>query len=370
MSATDDTLTLRQLNRATLARQLLLDRADIPVSAAVERLCGIQAQEARPPFVGLWSRVAGFRTDDLHSLLHKRTAVRATFLRGTLHVLSAKDYATFRPVMQPVLSETSKVLGSRAKGLEIDKVLPVATALLQEQPRDFNELRALLQAEFPDVNDRALGFTVRMWLPLVMVPTDDRWAFPSVAAFTLAEDWLSAPLSEDDTPDELVRRYLAAFGPATAADVQTWSGLRGIKQVLARLRPELITVRDEKGRELFDLPDAPRPDGDVPAPPRFLPEFDNLVLSHAERTRVIADEHRGHVVTKNLRVRASVFYDGFACGIWDIERKKNSVTLRVTPFRRLPAAAVGALTDEAAEVLSFIEPDAPGAGVKFEEPLG
>lgn len=370
VSATGDTLTLRQLNRATLARQLLLERADIPVLAAVERLCGIQAQEARPPFVGLWSRVAKFRAEDLHGLLHKRTVVRATFLRGTLHVLSAKDYATFRAVLQPVLDEGQRVLGTRAKGLDIDKVLPVAMALFQEQPRDFNELRALLQAEFPDVNERALGFSTRMRLPLVMVPTDARWAFPSVADFTLAEDWLSTSLSEDDTPDELVRRYLAAYGPATAADVQTWSGLRGVKQVLARLRPELITVRDEQGKELFDLPDAPRPDGDVPAPPRFLPEFDNLVLSHAERSRVIADDHRGHVVTKNLRVRASVFYDGFACGIWDIERKKNSVTLRVTPFRRLPAAAVGALTEEAEATLGFIEPDAPGAGVRFEEPLG
>jgi hypothetical protein len=370
VSATGDTLTLRQLNRATLARQLLLERAEIPVLTAVERLCGIQAQEARPPFVGLWSRVAKFRNEDLHGLLHKRTVVRATFLRATLHVLSAKDYATFRPVLQPVLTEAQRVLGTRAKGLDIDKVLPVATALFRERPRDFNELRALLQAEFPDVNERALGYSARMRLPLVMVPTDDRWAFPSVADFTLAEDWLSTSLSEDDTPDELVRRYLAAFGPATAADVQTWSGLRGVKQVLARLRPELISVRDEQGKELFDLPDAPRPDGDVPAPPRFLPEFDNLVLSHAERSRVIADEHRGHVVTKNLRVRASVFYDGFACGIWDIERKKNSVTLRVTPFRRLPAAAVSALTEEAEATLGFLEPDAPGTGVRFEEPLG
>jgi hypothetical protein len=370
VSATGDTLTLRQLNRATLARQLLLERADVPVVAAVEQLCGMQAQEARPPFVGLWSRLAQFGSEDLCALLHKRTVVRATFLRATLHVLSAKDYATFRPVLQPVLSEASRVLGTRAKGLDVDQVLPVATALFQERPRDFNELRALLQAEFPDVNDRALGYTARMRLPLVMVPTEDRWAFPSVADFTLADDWLSAPLSEDEAPDELVRRYLAAFGPATAADVQTWSGLRGIKQVLARLRPELITVLDDQGRELFDLPDAPRPDGDVPAPPRFLPEFDNLVLAHAQRTRVIADEHRGHVVTKNLRVRASVFHDGFACGIWDIERKKNSVTLRVTPFRRLPATAVRELTEEAEAVLGFVEPDAVNPGVKFEEPLG
>jgi hypothetical protein len=370
MSATGDTLTLRQLNRATLARQMLLEREDIPVAAAVERLCGIQAQEARPPFVGLWTRLAGFRAEDLHSLLHKRSVVRATFLRGTLHLLSARDYLAYRTAIQPVLDDALKVLGSRAKGLDPALVLAAATALYEQQPRNFNDLRALLQAEFPDVHERALGYTVRTRLPLVMVPTDDRWAFPSVADFTLAANWLSAPLSENDSPVDLVRRYLAAFGPATAADVQTWSGLRGVKEIIALLRPELITVRDTNGKELFDLPDAPRPDGDVPAPARFLPEFDNLVLSHADRTRVIADEHRGHVVTKNLRVRASVSYDGFACGIWDLERKKTSVTLRVTPFRRLAADAVRELTAEAEALLTFLEPDTPNTGVRFEEPLG
>lgn len=360
-------LTLRQLNRATLARQLLLERTELPVTAAVEQLCGIQAQEAKPPFVGLWTRLAGFRCEDLQSVLHKRNVVRATFVRGTLHLLSARDYVAFRAPIQPVLDEGQRVLGSRARGLDVDKVLPVATELFRETPRDFTELRALLRAEFPDVDERALGFTVRMRLPLVMVPTADRWAFPSVAGFTLAQDWLSDRLSQDDSPDELVRRYLAAFGPATAADVQTWSGMRGIRQVLTRLRPELVTVVDERGRELFDLPDAPRPDGDVPAPPRFLPEFDNLVLSHADRTRVISDEYRGLVVTKNLRVRAAVLHDGFACGIWDVERKRDTAILRVTPFRRLPARAVRDLTDEAGALLEFLEPDAGNRDVLFVE---
>jgi hypothetical protein len=284
--------------------------------------------------------------------------------------VSARDYAAFRAPIQQVLTDAQRVLGTRAKGLDIDAVLPVATKLFAERPRDFNELRALLSEKFPDVNDRALGYSVRTRLPLVMVPTDDRWAFPSVATFTLASDWLHESLSEDESPDELVRRYLAAFGPATAADAQAWCGLKGLKQVLARMRPELVCVLDEQGRELFDLPDAPRPAGDVPAPPRFLPEFDNLVLSHADRTRVIADEYRGHVVTKNLRVRASVLYDGFVCGIWDVERKKTAVTLRVTPFHALPAAAVRELTEEAESLLGFLEPDAPNPSVKFLAPAG
>ena len=363
-----EVLSLARLNRATLARQLLLERADVPVLDAIERLCGIQAQEAKPPFVGLWSRVAGFDRADLHKLLHDRAAVRATFLRGTLHVLSARDYAAFRAVIQPVLTAgQNAALKSRSAGLDEAALLPVAIRLYEQKPRSFNELRPLLQEAFPEVNERALGFTVRNQVPLVMVPSTDRWAFPSVADFTLARDWLTEPLAEDDTPDELVRRYLAAFGPATAADVQTWSGLRGAKPVLDRLRPSLVTFRDEAGRELFDLPDAPRPAADVPAPPRFLPEFDNLVLAHADRSRVIADEYRGQVVTKNLRVRATVWYDGFACGIWDVERKKSSATLRVQPFRPLHAKAVKALTAEAEALLAFVEPDAAITGVRIDQ---
>jgi hypothetical protein len=366
----DEVLSRKRLNRATLARQLLLDRANVPVIDAVEALCGIQAQEAKPPFVGLWSRVAGFRREDLHGLLHDRTVVRATFLRGTLHVLSARDYAAFRAVIQPVLTEGQRsALRSRSAGLDEAQVLPVATKLYEQKPRSFNELRPLLQEVFPSVNERALGFTVRNQIPLVMVPSTDRWGFPSVADFTLARDWLDSPLDTSDSPDGLVLRYLAAFGPATAADVQTWSGLRGARQILARLKPSLVTFRDEQDRELFDLPDAPRPAADVPAPPRFLPEFDNLVLSHADRTRVIPDEYRGQVVTKNLRVRATAWYDGFACGTWDIERKKTSAVLRVVPFQPLPARAVRDLTDEAQALLGFVEPEANTATVRFDDPV-
>lgn len=368
----DEVLSLARLNRATLARQLLLERADIPVLDAIERLCGIQAQEAKPPFVGLWSRVTGFQREALRTLLHERAAVRATFLRGTLHVLSARDYAAFRAVIQPVLTEGQRsALKARSAGLDEARLLPVAIKLYEQKPRSFNELRPLLQEAFPDVNERALGFTVRNQVPLVMVPTDDRWCFGAHSDFTLARDWLTEPLAADDAPDELVRRYLAAFGPATAADVQTWSGLRGAKQILARLRPELVTFRDEKDRELFDLPDAPRPAENVPAPPRFLPEFDNLVLAHADRSRVIAEEYRGLVVTKNLRVRATVWYDGFACGTWDIERKKTSVAIRVLPFHPLSASAVSSLTAEAEALLGFLEPDAStSAVVRIDEPVG
>ena len=201
-----------------------------------------------------------------------------------------------------------------------------------------------------------------------MVPTGDRWAFPASAEFTLAETWLDAPLSDDGTPEALMLGYLAAFGPATAADFQTWSGLRGGKDALDRLRPRLRVFRDERGHQLFDLPEAPRPDEDVPAPPRFLPDFDNLVLAHADRTRLLADEHRGLVTTRNLRVRATFLWDGFAAGTWSVERKRGTATLRMTPFERLPDAATAELTGEGEPLLRFMEEDAGSFAVEIGAP--
>jgi hypothetical protein len=323
------------------------------------RLCGLQAQEARPPFIGLWSRLAGFRREDLHAALHDRAVVRATLMRATLHLMGAVDYVAIRPALQPVMQRAVRVLGERAQGLDPERVLAAARVLLLEQPRPFNELRRLLQKQFPDVDDRALGYTVRTHLPLVMVPTDDRWGFPSVAGFTLADTWLGRPLSEHGAPEQLVLRYLAAFGPASAADAQTWSGLQGLAPVLDDLRSRLRVFKAEGGRrELFDLPDAPRPAEDVPAPARFLPEFDNLVLAHADRTRLLADEHRGAVVTKNLRVRATFLWDGMVAGTWEVARKRGSVVLQMTPFHALPSRAVKALTAEAEALLRFAEDDA------------
>ena len=361
-----DTLTRRQLNRATLARQLLLERHGQPPVDALERLCGLQAQEPSPPFTGLWSRVAGFRREDLHAALHAGAVVRATLMRGTLHLVSARDYAAFRAALGPAMAQAMKVLGARAEGLDLERILPVARALFAEQPRTFAEARAALADAFPGACDRGLGYAVRLHLPLVMVPTEDRWGYPSVARFALAERWVNEPLSDDGAPEPLVLRYLAAFGPASSADVQTWSGLPALKRVLEGLRPKLRVFRDERGRELFDLPGAPRPAEDVPVPARFLPEFDNLVLAHADRTRVLADEHRALVVTKNLRVRATFLHDGFAAGTWDVERSRGTATLRLAPFGRVPRSAARALTEEGAALLRFVAPDTNDVDVRVE----
>jgi hypothetical protein len=370
MSEPHELLTRKRLNRATLARQMLLQRERGSPVEAVQRLCGMQAQEPRPPFPGLWTRLQGFRREDLLLALHDRTIVRGTLMRGTLHLMSAADYVAHRITLQPMLTKNLALLGTRAEGLAEEEVLAVARALLDERPRTFGELRQALGEAFPGINDRALGFTVRMSLPLVMIPTKDRWGFPADSRFGLAESCLGTPISDEANPEALVVRYLAAFGPASAADVQQWSGLQGIKPLLESMRPRLAVFHDERGRTLFDLPDAPRPDEETPAPPRFLPEFDNLVLSHADRTRVLADEHRHFILgAKNGRIPATFLVDGWVAGTWRVERKKQSATLAITPFDPLPKSAAAALAEEGDALLRFLEDDAVTFEVRQNPPL-
>jgi hypothetical protein len=222
-----EALSLRALNRATLARQLLLARERVPVVAAIERLGGLQAQEAKPPFASLWSRIDGFTREELGTALQAREVVRGTLMRGTLHLVSAHDFCAMRSALAPVLAQGLRALGERAEGLDVEEVLPVARRLLAKGPLTFAELRALLLEAFPHVHERALGFAVRMHLPLVIVPTDDPWSFRSPSRFTLADTWLGTDLVEAGSSEALVRRHLAAFGPATTADVQAWSGSKG-----------------------------------------------------------------------------------------------------------------------------------------------
>ena len=366
-----ETLTREDLNRATLARQMLLAREVVSPVAAVERLCGMQAQEPRPPFVGLWTRLARFERGNLHQALHERTVVRGTLMRGTLHLMSASDYAAHRMTVQPVLNRGIGILGERAAGLEIAAVLPVAQRLLSERPRTFTDLRAALVAQFPDVDARALGFTARMLLPLLMLPTEDRWSFPAESRFGLAEEWLGAPLAGADDAEALVLRYLAAFGPATVADFQQWSGLQGMKPVLEALRPRLVVVRSDRKRELFDLPNAPRPAAATPAPVRLLPEFDNLLLSHADRTRVLPDAYRRLVLgAKNGRIPATFLVDGFVAGTWRAERKRGVATLTLSPFAALAKGIARDLEQEGDALLRFLEPDAASLDVTVNPPVG
>lgn len=364
MSAT--TLTAYQLNRVLLARQMLLSREEGTARAAVERLAGMQAQLARPPFVGLWTRLQGFRRGDLLDALSRREIVRVTAMRGTLHLMSAADYLSLRGTLQPMLSRgMQSILRERATALDLQALEEEARAFFGGAPATFDALRIHLKAKHPEGDERAMAYAIRMHLPLVQVPVDTTWGFPAAADFAMAEPWLGTKIPLAPQPAHaLVRRYLAAFGPATPGDAQAWSGLQGLREVFESLRPELVTFRDERKRELFDLPDAPRPPEDTPAPVRFLPEFDNIVLAHDDRSRVIADEHRPKVVLKNLQVRATFLVDGFVAGTWKIERKKKAAILILEPFGKLTKQALAALEKEGDALLRFVEEDAEAREVR------
>ena len=338
---------------------MLLEReADGDVTTAVERLAGMQAQEPKHPFVGLWTRLDEFSGAALLHALTQRAVVRATLMRSTLHLFSAADYTALRLALQPPAPVALRVLGARAEGLDPAAVVSATRELLAGRPLAFDAIRAGLQERFPDVNDRALGYAARTLVPLVMVPDGDaRWGYPRAGAFALAEEFLDgAPAPA--APTALVTRYLGAFGPASVADLQTWSGIGGLKPVFDEMRDELVVLADERGRELFDLPAAPRPGADVDAPVRFLPEFDNLLLAYDDRTRVIADEHRPLVTTKNLRVRATFLVDGRVAGLWSVAVKRRVATLELAPFGTLARRAVAELAAEGEALARFAEPEA------------
>lgn len=365
----DRVLTLRELNRATLARQLLLERAALPIPVAVERLAGLQAQVPNPPYVGLWTRLRDFRRDDLTALLERRQIVRATMMRSTLHLVTAEDYLLLRPALQSALTRALRAFfGQRAQGLDVDRLVAAAQAHLEEQPRTFTALRALLSDLEPDRDPEAMAYAVRTHLPLVQAPPGGAWGYGGSPAYALAESWLGGPLAAPEASwRHLVFRYLAAFGPATVKDVQTWSGLVRLRDAIEELKPGLRAFRDERGTELLDLPDLPLPPADAPAPVRFLPEYDNLVLSHADRTRVIADEHRSRVFLSAGRVRATLLVDGFVRGVWQIERAPGAIRLVLEPFGPLSGEARDALVEEGERLVRFVADGAETFDVRFAE---
>jgi len=342
---------------------LLLQRAPLDCVSAVARLAGMQAQEPRPPFIGLWSRLEGFRFEQLLEALRAGEIVRGPLFRATLHLVSAADWSAFRPPAQPALTRGLRALGKRVEAIDVDAVAAAARELLEQAPRSAGELRALLHGAFPEHEDRALGYTVRMSVPLTLVPSEDLYGFPRDPKLELAEP--KPPLG---TAEDLVLRYLGAFGPASVADAQEWSGLSALAPVFARLRQRLVVFTDERGRELYDLPDAPRPPSSTPAPARFLPDFDNLMLAHADRSRLIADEHRRHLTTRNLRVNATALFDGEACATWAIKRRARSATLELTPFAPLSQAALRSLEAEGLELLAASEAGNAQLTVAFNRP--
>ena len=362
----DRVLTLRELNRATLARQLLLQRAQTSVPEAIERLVGLQAQQAAPPYVGLWTRVQSFRRDDLATLIENRSVVKATLMRSTLHLFTAADYLRLRATLQPVLTSAWEAIFKELKGnFDLDKLLDVARPYIAEEPRSFADITTKLLDAMPGFEAGALRYGVRTHLPLIQVPIRKQWSYPGNPQFTLAESWLGTPIPTQADMRMLTLRYLAAFGPARVTDMQTWSGLPKLKQNFEALRSELVTYRDEQGVELFDLPTIELPPAETPAPARFLPEFDNVLLSHSNRTRVVADAYKSKVYLPGLRVAATVLVDGFVAGVWRVEKTKGDAALTVEPFVPLDAATRQDLQEEGETLVRFLEGDAKRFEVRF-----
>lgn len=355
----------RTLNRALLARQLLLDRHATTAVDALTHLVGLQAQEPLEPYVGLWSRLREFDPAELVDLLEARRVVRTLLMRRTLHLVTAQDCLRLRALHQPMLEQ--RMLGTlrrRMPGVDIGELAAAGEPLFAQQPQTLSEVARAIGERWPDVETRDLGDALSSLVALVQVPPRGLWGRTDAARNTTVEAWLGRSL---DTPaasaDTLVLRYLAAYGPAASADVRAWSGLTGLPAAIARLRPGLRMFRDERGRELLDLPDAPLPDPDIPAPPRFLPAFDNAVLGYDDRSRIIDHRHRGLSVTG----ARFVLVDGRVAGTWTVDRSGRQPLLLIAPLAPIAKRDRRAVTEEGERLLTFLSNGVRAGRVAFAD---
>lgn len=345
------TLTKRALNRALLARQHLLARTRMSAAAMIEHLAGMQAQNPLDPYFALAARIEDFDPAELAGLIEERRAVRTGGLRTTLHLLTAEDAARTSPLMGDVMRRVFRntPFAAHVDGVDPDELCAAGRALLDERPRTSAELGNALAERWPDHDASSLGYAIRYLLPVVQIPPRGVWGRTKGPTWATLATWLDRPIPDHGDVDALMLRYLAAFGPASPADARTWSWMTKLRDPFERLRPQLVTFRDEAGRELFDLPDAPRPDPDAPAPVRFLPEYDNLLLSHDDRSRVVDRTDLGD----RLGWKGSVLVDGFVQGAWRIRRegKRGALTVELfEPFTGLTRAGIDA---EAERLTSF-----------------
>jgi len=346
-------LTRRELGRALLARNLLLERSALDPLAAVRHLVGLQAQEPQEPWLGLLARLDGVDLTAASRLLEDRRLVRTHLMRRTVHLVTAEDCLALRPLHADVLlSRMRAVLSRRLVGVDETELAAAGEPLFAAEPRTVGEVGRVLAARWPQASVRDLGDALGSLVPLVQVPPRGLWRQEGPARCTTVRAWLGRDL--DDPPpaaDELVLRYLRAFGPAATADVRAWSGLSGLREVVVRLRPRLRTFRDERGRLLLDVPDGALPHADVPAPPRFLPAFDNAVLGYDDRSRVVDDAHRGLSVA-GARM---LLVDGRVAATWTTRVGEDEAVLEVAPLREL--ARTDDVDAEADRVLVALAPE-------------
>lgn len=354
----DEILTARDLNRALLARQMLLERQKAAPVEALGRLLAIQAQLPRTPFLGLWSRLAGFKPEALRSAIENRGVVRATAMRGTLYLMTTADFLAFRACLRTGEAVTLPG-GAKTTVTELEPILALARRHFAE-PRAFESFREVLEkAGHSDV--RIMAYAMRQLLPLVQASSDTTYGFAPGGEFVLAKTYLGKDIAAQSAPVDLLRRYLAAWGPATPADFSGWSGLKGVVPLFEELGAELITFRDERKKVLYDLKAAPRPGGDTPAPPRFVPDFDAVTQGHQDRARILPADHAPKVASKNLQVPPMLLVDGFVAGTWKLEAKKKTATVTVTAFETFSAKTRKAVEAEAIALAKTFEPTAEAA---------
>jgi hypothetical protein len=322
---------------------------------------GLQAQIPNSPYIGLWTRLEGFRPDDLARLITERRAVRIPLMRSTLHLVTARDCLALRPLVQPVLARClNGTFGRRLAGMNTRTIAAAGRTLLEERPRTGAELGRLLHERWPDQDARILAYAVQYLEPLVQVPPRGVWGASGQATWTTVEAWLERRLAAKPSPERMVTRYLGAFGPATVRDMQVWSGVTGLREVTERLRPRLGTFRNELGVELFDLPDAPRLDPDCPAPPRFLPFYENALLSYVDRTRFIPHGPRAQAFTSAGLLVGTALVDGFVGARWKVVRDARKATLIIESFGALRKQEKAALAEEGRRLLAFAAEDRAG----------
>lgn len=358
-------LGTRALNRALLARQMLLERSRVPVEAAIAKLVGLQAQIPTDPYFGLWSRLADFDPEELSALIEAREAVRIGAMRGTIHLLTAADALMLRPLVQPVLDRVlTSISETRSlRGADLAPFVAAGRKAVEARPLTWAEIRREVAGRWPERDAVAMLRAVQFKLALVQVPPRGLWGRSGAARVTTLESWVKKRLARP-APEAMVLRYLAAFGPASVMDAQAWSGLTRLGAVFEKLRPKLVTFRDEGGRELFDLPDAPRPDPDTPVPPRFLPVYDNATLGLANRDRIVpADVRPPRALPLNGQVRAFLL-DGFVAGFWRLSEAGGRVALTLEPFAPLTRGALRTLAAEGRRLMRFALPDATPGHVK------
>ena len=351
------TLSTRTLNRTLLARQMLLERVDMPVVAAVEHLGGLQAQAPIPPYLALWARLAPYEVDALSKLILDRSLVRMTLWRGTLHLISADDVFLMRTALQPELDKWAKTAMPPATRVEIDlgELARITREFVDSEPRTVAEIGAHLERHFPLAKARELSTQAQMLVPMVQVPPRGIWGVGGVPQNLAMATWLGRDLPEEAAVPELITRYLRAFGPATLADVQAWSKLTGLKAHAAGL--DLVEHRNSDGKVLLDVPDGVIVPEDVPAPARLLPSFDNVLLGHADRRRIMSEDARARWgAVRNGVFPPTFLVDGFVHGTWNVVETKDTATLTVQPYFPTSEEDLADVTREAEALLEVMAP--------------